>query len=56
MPTSFNEIGNMHKFVKKSSDKFKNENQERLAVLKTRINNLINELYELILKSAYDHE
>ena len=46
----------MHAFVEQSSAKFRDRNQERLKVLKTRINNLINELYDVILASAYKHE
>ena len=46
----------MHAFVEQSQEKFRNKTQERLKVLKTHINNLINELYELVLASAYKHE
>jgi len=55
-PANFDDVSNMHSFVQQSSDKFRNKNQERLKVLKTRINNLINELYELVLASSYKHE
>lgn len=55
-PANFRTVENMHSFVEQSTDKFRNKNQERLKVLKTKINILINELYELILNGAYQHE
>ena len=55
-PANFNSIENMHAFVEQSTARFRDKNQERLKVLKNKINILINELYEMILQSAYAHE
>ena len=46
----------MHAFVQQTSEKFRDKNQERLKGLKNHVNNLINELYDLVLSSAYRHE
>ena len=55
-PASFSNIDNMHAFVESSTANFKDKNQDKLNNLKGRINNLINELYDLILSSAYNTE
>lgn len=52
-PANFNSVHNMKHFVESTSAKFRDTNQDRLKSLKLRINNLINELYESILTSAY---
>jgi len=46
----------MYTFVQQSSAKFRDNNQERLKNVKNRINNLINELYNTVLTSAYTYE
>ena len=53
---SFRTVENMHAFVEQSVAKFRYKTDERLKVLKTNINNLINELYELILNCAFTSE
>ena len=55
-PATFSDISHMHSFVQKTTTAFRNKNQERIGALKTRINNLISELYALVLASAYKHE
>ena len=46
----------MQQFVERSADQFRNKNLERIQSLKTKINNLINELYENIVMSAFQYE
>ena len=53
---SFSNIDNMQHFVERTADQFRNTNLERIQSLKTKINNLINELYENVVMSAFQYE
>lgn len=48
----FEEPQNMRQFIENSQKTFRDKNQERLARLKMKINSLINELYDEVLRSA----